>query len=130
MCSIHWQFLIIYIFSVSLKSGACYITGQWDDFRVNNAIVYLQRHFWHFFVFHQKYCFYHFHFSFMNINQSKTEYQPIKNRNWWLEIVSGTAWIQEIMVCLTKEVYVRLELSWSNYSNFSSAAAVCRYSSK
>ena len=30
----HWQFLITYISSVSLKFQACYITGQWGQFKV------------------------------------------------------------------------------------------------
>ena len=33
----YWQFLINYIFSVSLKFRAYYITGQWGKFRVMNA---------------------------------------------------------------------------------------------
>ena len=33
----HWQILTNYIFSGSLMLGACYITGQWNDFRVTNG---------------------------------------------------------------------------------------------
>ena len=46
----HWQCLITYIFSVSLKFGACYITGQLDKFRVKNASLRLHT-FWLFFLF-------------------------------------------------------------------------------
>ena len=31
------RFLITYILSISLKFGICYITGQWDEFRMKNA---------------------------------------------------------------------------------------------
>ena len=82
----HWQILITCIFSISLKFGACYITGQWGEFRVMNTILCLHILFWYvfflFFVlfFIKKICFYHFHFSFwwstkfpqQNINQSET----------------------------------------------------------
>ena len=37
----HWQFLATYIFYVSLKFRACYITGQWDEFTLKNASLYL-----------------------------------------------------------------------------------------
>ena len=33
----HWQFLFTYILSVSLKSWAWYITGQWGEFRAKNV---------------------------------------------------------------------------------------------
>ena len=77
-----WQFLITYIFSVSLKFQACYFMGQWGEFTVKNTTLYLNilsLHF--FFVFHQKkLCFYRFHFFFwwntkflqQNINQAET----------------------------------------------------------
>ena len=35
----HWQILTNYIFSGSLMLGACYITGQWNDFRVTNGTL-------------------------------------------------------------------------------------------
>ena len=35
---LHWQFLITYFFSVSLKFAACYITGEWGEFRMKNVI--------------------------------------------------------------------------------------------
>ena len=47
----HWQFLITYIFPVSLKSGACFITGHWGKFWVKNTILCLHIIFWHFFLF-------------------------------------------------------------------------------
>ena len=64
-----WVFDVLYIFwtsliyvlcpggnlksvfhSVSLKFWACYITGQWGEFRVKNATSCLHILFWHFFV--------------------------------------------------------------------------------
>ena len=61
----YWQFLITYIFSVSLKFEACYIMGKLDKFRVNNVTLCLYIHFWHFlFFFNEKFIFYHFHFFF------------------------------------------------------------------
>ena len=47
-----WQFLITYIFSVSLTFWACYITGQWGEFRVTIHILFLA----FFYCFHQKNC--------------------------------------------------------------------------
>ena len=44
-----------------------------------------------FFVFHQKNCFYNFHFFFLKYQISATEYSPTTNRNWSQEPVSGTA---------------------------------------
>ena len=69
----HWQFLFTYIFFASLKFGACYITGKWGKFRVQNVTFFC--------CFSSKnLCFYHFHFFFwwsikfpqQNINQSET----------------------------------------------------------
>ena len=41
MSVFHWEIVIIYIFSVSLKFGEFYITGQWGKFRVKNATLWL-----------------------------------------------------------------------------------------
>ena len=71
-----------YIFFVYLKFGACYITGQWGDFRVKNATIRLHIHFCYFFfvVFHHKICVFIIFISFFwyslkfpqqNINQSE-----------------------------------------------------------
>ena len=77
----HWQFLITYIFSVSPKFRACYITGQWGEFTVKNATLYLNILSWHFFaIFHQNICVFIKSFLFwwsvefpqQNINQSET----------------------------------------------------------
>ena len=43
--SYHPYFLDIF------KVWACYITGQWGEFRVKNATLYLHILFWHFVVF-------------------------------------------------------------------------------
>ena len=81
----HWQFLIIYIFSVSPNFRTCYIMVQWDEFTVKYAALCLQILSWHFFVlfFYQKKkkkCFHNFYFFFwwsnefpkQNIKQSET----------------------------------------------------------
>ena len=76
----HWQFLITYIFSMSLKFQACYIiTDQWGEFAVKNATLNLHVLSWHFFVFHQKICvlinfiffWWSIKFRQQNINQSE-----------------------------------------------------------
>ena len=59
-------------FSVSLKFGACYITGQWTEFRTKTATLCLYLFFWYFFCyFSTKNLFlnkidliYHFYFFF------------------------------------------------------------------
>ena len=63
--------------------GTFYITGQWDEFRKNNAFfVFL-------FVLIIKLVFYHFDFFFWWSIKLPAEYQPIRNRNWWSRIISG-----------------------------------------
>ena len=63
----HWQLFITYIFSVSLKFQACYITGQWGEFTVKNATLHVLILFWHFFLFLiKKLCFFRFHFFFFD----------------------------------------------------------------
>ena len=70
-----FQFLITYISSVSLKLGACYIAGQWGDFRVKNATLCSHILLWHFFVvFHQKTLFLSFSLLFL------MKYQILINR--------------------------------------------------
>ena len=69
-------------FSVSLKFGACYITGQWGEFRVKNATLCFHLLFWDFPCCFSPYNLglYHFHFFLWwsikfpqhNINQSET----------------------------------------------------------
>ena len=39
-----WCSLLVF-FSVSTKFGACYITGQWGEFRIKNATLYFQKRF-------------------------------------------------------------------------------------
>ena len=48
--------LIYFIVSLSLKFGACYITGQWSEFKVTNATLCLYILFWYFFIVHQNSC--------------------------------------------------------------------------
>ena len=56
-----------YIFSVSLKFEACYITGQWGEFREKNAATCLQILFWYFFiVFLHKICVFVIFISFFD----------------------------------------------------------------
>ena len=55
------------IFFVSLRFGACYITGQWSELRVKNATLCLHVLFRHFFVaFYQKICFFIIFISFFD----------------------------------------------------------------
>ena len=56
-----------YIFSVSLKFGACYITGQWGKFKVKNATICLHIPFWCFVVvFQYEICVFIFFNSFFD----------------------------------------------------------------
>ena len=75
------QFLITYIFSVSVKFGACYIrvSGASSEYRrLFYVCIYYFRFFFSFFI--KKLCFYYFHFFSwwsikfpqQNINQSET----------------------------------------------------------
>ena len=59
-----WQFLIIYIFSVSLKFWACCIKHQWGEFTVKNPTLHLHILSWHFFCLSSKNLCHHFHFFF------------------------------------------------------------------
>ena len=90
----HCQF-ITYIFNVSLKFRACYITGQWDEFPVKNASYYLHTLSWHFFCYcsccccfsSKNLCFYHFHLFFLISIHNKilTNQKPewvIRNCQW------------------------------------------------
>ena len=53
----------LYFLRVSVKFGACYITGQWDKFRVKNATLGLHILFGIFCCFlSTNLCFYNFHF--------------------------------------------------------------------
>ena len=62
----HWQLLITYIFSVSLKFQACYITGQWGEFTVKNATFYLDKLSWHSFCCFQQTCVFIIFISFFD----------------------------------------------------------------
>ena len=57
---LHWQFPIIYIFSISLKFGACYITGHFFSFKKNGFLLFSWLFEWN------------FKFPQQNINHSKT----------------------------------------------------------
>ena len=78
----HWQYLMVYIFSISLTFGTCCIMSQWDDFIVKNAALslhILSRHF--FFVFHQKSCVLSFSFFFnevLNFRNRISTHQKLK----------------------------------------------------
>ena len=63
----YWKFLIGYIFSVSVKFGTCYITGQWGEFRITNATLSFLIHFLVFYSCFSSWnlCIYHFHFFFV-----------------------------------------------------------------
>ena len=77
----HWQFLIIYIFSASLKFRACFITSQQGEFIGKITASYFHKILWRFFVFYQKMFVFIYFISFFwwsiafpqqNINQSET----------------------------------------------------------
>ena len=81
------------IFSLYLyKFQACYFMGQWEWVHSSKeCYLYLNILLWYFVVFHQKICFYHFHFIFFRYCQiSETEYyvtnqkpeSVIKNYLW------------------------------------------------
>ena len=80
-------------FSVSVKFGTCYITGQRAEFRIkkaNYAFIYFFGIFWLFFIL--KFVFRLFSFLFlMKCQTFATEYEPIINKNRWPKIVNGTA---------------------------------------
>ena len=68
-----------YIFSVSslvsLKFGACYITGQWGKLRVKNATICLHVLLLYFFVvFHHKICVFIIFLFMIKSQISATEY--------------------------------------------------------
>ena len=62
--------------------------------------------FWHFFVFHNKNCFFTIFISFFDeVSDLRNRILTNQNRNWWCKIVSGT-------VCL------RRKLCFSNMSSY------------
>ena len=78
------------IFSVSLKFEAYYIMDQWQWVQSKECYFMFTFIFWAFVVvFHQKSLFWSFSFLFL-VKYQISEYRPIKNQNWWKEIVSGT----------------------------------------
>ena len=51
----YWQFLITYLLFISLKFWACYKTGHWGEFTLENVTLYFYILSWDFFgFFHQK----------------------------------------------------------------------------
>ena len=68
------QFLITDILSVSLKFGACYITGQRNKFKVSNTLQFSYTFLAFFVVFHHKIVFLSFPFFLMKYQISATEY--------------------------------------------------------
>ena len=109
MSVFHWQFLITYIFSASLKCGACYIiTGLWGEFSVKNANLCLHILFFIFLFFIKNLCFYDFQFFFFfwwSIKFPQRNIKPIRNRNWWWEILSGTVCYLVLMAGFNIMVY-------------------------
>ena len=79
-----WQFLFVYVFSLSPRLGASYITGPWGEFRVISTALYLLillllllfllLFFTKRMRFYQFYFFFRWSIKFLkqNINQSKT----------------------------------------------------------
>ena len=80
--SFHKQFHLT-IFSVSLKFLACYITGQWEEFTVNNTTSFLHMLSWHFLFFVKKFVFIIFVYFFDEVsnfrNRILTNQKPIRN---------------------------------------------------
>ena len=97
-----------YIFSVSLKFGVYYITGQWGEF-IKRCLLVLSYTFlllWHFFlfVFDHKICvliyficfsFFLFFFFYEVLNFRNRIPTNQKNMNWWSQTVSGTVYYWE-----------------------------------
>ena len=74
------KLLIPLQYYLSLKFGACYIKGQWGEFRVKN-------YFLAFLLFIIKFAFSSISFLFLiKYEISAAEYQPIRNRNWWSKL--------------------------------------------
>ena len=94
----HWEFLITFIFSRSLKFGACYITGQWGEFTVKNTTLCLNTLFLFIFLFFvfcffcfssKNLCFHHFHlFSFDDV------------LNFFDRISANQKWFLPAIICL------------------------------
>ena len=118
---LHWQFLITYTFSVSLKFRCKhYITGQWGEFTVKNATFYLNIYYWHFIVvFHEKICVYTISFLFFDKVSDlcnrilETGIKPIRNRNRRLEIVSGTIYFISLENTKKHLVFWRFQGVWN-----------------
>ena len=69
-------------FLQSLKFGACYITGHWNDFRVKDATLCFHIFFYIPLFFIQKFVFLSFSFIFLTKYRiTASEYSPICNRN-------------------------------------------------
>ena len=94
---LHWRFLITtLIFSVSLKFGACYITGQWGKFRVTIAILCLHTFLSFFCCFSSIFfCFYHFRFFFDEVSNIRNEI--LTNQKPELVVLAG-AWFYRIIL--------------------------------
>ena len=94
MSVFHWQFLITYIFSGFLTFWACYIKGQWSEFKVKNVTLNLHITFWRFLLFFiKKFVLLSFSFLFflMKYRSFATKYQPIRNR----KILSGELYMHK-----------------------------------
>ena len=91
-----WQFLITYIFSVSLKFQACYFMGQWGELTVKNTTLYLNILSWHFFCFvlHQKICVFIVFISFFD------EIPSFCNINWPETGIGDKKLPVELYICL------------------------------
>ena len=117
-----WEFIFTYIFSASLKFRACYITGKWGGFTVENVTVYLRVLSWHILVFFIKNLVFFFSFSFLllirieflpwNINQSETR---ISGKKLSVELYNwSNSNMQNFMVMFTFSVLDRKYLLLAN----------------
>ena len=112
------QFLITYIFSISLIFGACHIKGLWSEFRVRNATLYLRILFNIFMLFSsKKYTFLSFSFPFFyevsnpqqNSNQSEIGtgderlLKELYGRDNLVKYCSGSSYYDNF-ICLNKDI--------------------------
>ena len=91
----HWQFIITYIFSISLKFREGYITGQWCKYAVKNATLHLHIRSWHFLlVFVNKFVFLSFSCLFFSFFDKISNFcnRMLTNQGPEQKIVSETVW--------------------------------------
>ena len=102
MSVFHWQFLITYISSGFLTFWACYIKGQWSEFKVKNVTLNLQITFWRFLLFFiKKFVFLSFSFLFFFDEVSKLR-SKISTNQKPEDFVRGTVYAQSLPLDVKK----------------------------